>query len=217
MEFVGAYDAKNGRGIRSGSVVPSFAADPRPGTSIVYAVWEDARFSSQQRDGIVISSSTDGGETWSPVSQVNGAPTAMAFTPVVNVADDGRVGVSYFDLRNDNPANRDHLLATAWLAVSTDGGAHWSESAIGAPFDLQSAPLVAGPAYFLGDYQGLTHVGTTFLPFFAAVPGGGPSDVFFRAGDAPTTAVSALTVARNTATSLLRTARERWRFGTLFK
>ena len=56
-----------------------------------------------------------------------------------------------------------------------------------------------------------------FLPFFVAVPGRGPSSVFFRPADAAPVGRGALSVARNEARQLWRGARERWRFGTLFK
>src|SRR6266478_9689658 len=78
-EFVGVNDPKNGRGIRSGSVVPSIAADRVNGA--LYVAWEDARFSGMARDGIALSKSTDGGLTWSAPVQVNGAPAVPAFTP----------------------------------------------------------------------------------------------------------------------------------------
>jgi hypothetical protein len=214
QEFVGPVDPKSGVGIRSGSIVPSVAADGASGA--LYVVWEDARFSGQQRDGIAISRSIDGGLTWSSPAQINGAPGTQAFTPVVNVAADGRVGVLYTDLRDDDPANKDQLLATQWLAVSPGGSGPWTESRVGAPWNLRGAPLVGGPAYFLGDYQGLTHAGNVFLPFFSAVPATGPSDIFFRTANAPASAAPSAAVA-GTAASILRGARERWRFGTLFK
>jgi hypothetical protein len=214
QEFVGPADPKTGTGIRSGSIVPAIAADARSGA--LYVVWEDARFSGQQRDGIAISRSIDGGLHWSAPEQVNGAPATQAFTAAVNVAADGRVGVLYTDLRDDDPADKDHLLATQWLAVSPGGSAPWTESRVGAPWNLRGAPMVAGPAYFLGDYQGLTHAGNTFLPFFSAVPGAGPSDIFFRTADAPAS-LAPLTAAAGSGSTLLRPGRERWRFGRLFK
>jgi hypothetical protein len=217
--FVGAVDTKSGIGIRSGSVVASIAADStRAIGSIVYIAWEDARFSGGDHDGIALSKSIDGGASWSAPVQVNKqAPAAQAFTPVVAVGDGGRLGVSFFDLRNDNPGDTTHLLATHWVAVSDDGGATFSEMAIGAPFNIKSAPLVDGPAYFLGDYQGLAHAGSVFLPFFAAVPDGGTTNIYFRPADAKTVASNPLELAVFEVQQIWRGARERWRFGTLFK
>ena len=210
-DLVGAVDPKNGIGIRSGGIVPAIAVDAASGA--VYVVWEDSRFSGDQRDGVAISKSVDGGLTWSAPAQVNGAPGLQAFTPAVSVAADGRVGVLYTDLRNDDAGDKDRLLATQWLAVSAGGSGPWTESTMGAPWNLRGAPMVDGPAYFLGDYQGLTHAGNTFLPFFSAVGGTGSSDIFFRTADAPQSS-AALAAA---VPSLLRGKRERWRSGRLFK
>ena len=217
--FVGVSDPKSGRGIRSGSVVQSIAVDRSSNgpNGTLYVVWEDA-FSNPARDGIALSRSTDGGLSWSKPVQVNGA-SAPAFTPSVAVANGGKLGVSYYDLRRDDPADAAHLLVTHWLAVSTDGGVTFSESMIGAPFNIQGAPLVDGPAWFLGDYQGLATDGSVFLPFFVAVPQGGAANVYFRPADAVAVAVTAdpATVAARTVQQLWRGARERWHFDTLFK
>ena len=213
-EFVGVNDPKNGRGIRSGSVVPTVAVDRANGA--LYIAWEDARFSGMAHDGIVLSKSTDGGLHWSAPVQVNGAPAVPAFTPALAVASNGSVGVTYYDLRSDAASDSGHLMVAQWLATSTDGGATFTDAMIGGPFDLRFAPLEHG-AYFLGDYQGLVSAGPVSLPFFVAVPGSGPSSVFFRpAGVAPVSR-GAVSVARSEAQQLWRGARERWRFGTLFK
>ena len=213
-QFVGVSDFKSKRGIRTGSVVPSIAVDRQAGS--LYVVWEDARFSGMQRDGIALSRSADGGLTWSPPAQVNGA-TSPAFTPAVAVAQDGKVGVSYYDLRNDPVTDRSRLLVTQWLATSSDGGATFTETMIGAPFNIQLAPLVDGPAWFLGDYQGLAAAGSAFVPFFVAISQSGGADVFFRPADAATPKASAVVVAARSVQQMWRGARERWRFGTLFK
>src|SRR5438874_1882860 len=163
-QFVGVNDPKMKRGIRSGSVVHSVALD-RSSNGTLYVVWEDARFSQMARDGIALSRSIDGGLNWSAPVQVNGA-SAPAFTPTVAVANGGKIGVTYYDLRRDDPADSTHLLVTHWLAVSTDGGTTFTESMIGAPFNLQAAPLVEGPSWLLGDYQALVSDGSVFLPFF---------------------------------------------------
>jgi hypothetical protein len=213
-QFVGINDPKNGRGIRSGSVVPTIAVDRAPGA--LYVAWEDARFSGMARDGIALSKSTDGGLTWSAPIQVNGAHGVPAFTPALAVAANGNVGVTYYDFRNDDPADSGHLMATRWLSTSTDGGATFADTMIGGPFDLRSAPLVES-AYFLGDYQALVSAGPAFLPFFVAVPGSGPASVYFRPAEAAAVSRSPLIIARREVQQLWRGARERWRFDTLFK
>ncbi len=212
-EFVGVADPKSGRGVRTGSVVPSIAVDRSSG--VLYVAWEDARFSAMARDGIALSKSADGGLTWSPPVRANGAPSAQAFTPAL-AASGGKLAVTYYDLRNDNPSDSDHTLATQWLAVSSDGGVTFGETMIGGPFNIRGAATVDGPAYFLGDYQAVVAAGPDFLPFFVGVPGNGPSDVFFRPADAAV-GVSTLTVATRSVQQFWRGARERWRFGTLFK
>jgi hypothetical protein len=212
-DFVGAVDPKNGKGIRSGTVVPSIAADAQSGA--LYVVWEDARFSSGQHDGIVLSRSVDGGITWSaqPVQVNQTAASAQAFTPVVS-AGGGSVGVSFYDLRNDD-GDASHLYATGWLAVSNDGGVTFHETQITPRFDLATAPEAGG--YFLGDYHGLVHAGGAFLPLLGAAHDGdmtNRTDIFFRPASAPPAATEPLA---DVALSLFRGARERWRFDTLFK
>jgi hypothetical protein len=41
---------------------------------------------------------------------------------------------------------------------------NWRESHVAGAFDLGTAPFALG--LFLGDYQGLTSVGSTFMPFY---------------------------------------------------
>ena len=211
-EFVGAIDPKNGKGIRTGSVVPSVAVDE---TGTLYVAWADARFSNFQRDAIVLSRSIDGGQTWSaqPVQVNQAAPGAQAFTPVVSAAA-GAVAVTFYDLRNDD-ADPSHLYATAWLAISTDGGQTFRETQMTPRFDLSIAPDAGG--YFLGDYHGLARSGSGFVALFAAAHDGesaNRTDIFFRPANAPRVGSEPVAQA---ALSLFRGARERWRFDTLFK
>ena len=150
-----------------------------------FRIRQDGRFSNGL-DGIAISKSTDQGLTWSSPLRVNGVATTQAFTPSIAVAQGGAVGVTYYDLRNDNPSDSDHLLATRWLASSHDGGATFTDTAMSSTFDIRSAPTVSEggqSGYFLGDYQGLVSAGTSFLPFFVIANTGNTgnrSDVFAR-------------------------------------
>jgi hypothetical protein len=154
------------RNIRSGDTVPIAAVDRRNGK--LYAVWQDVRFSGGKRTDVLLISSSDGGLTWSAPVKVNDTPPGAqdAFTPSVAVDANGRVGVLYYDLRDDNPKDA-ALMTTEWITFSTDGGRSWSESTRLTPaFDHRAAAFARG--FFLGDYQGLGVAGTTFIPFFGA-------------------------------------------------
>ena len=157
-------DPETGEDVRTGDVLPTIAVDPSSGA--LYIVWQDARFSGGKRDGIAFSRSDDGGRTWSHPLQINKAKNVQAFTASINVTDDGTIGVSYYDFRNDTP-NRSTLLTSTWLLVSADGGRTWRESRVAAPFDMRTAPYAAG--YFVGDYEGLS---ASLLPFFAKANSG---------------------------------------------
>jgi Neuraminidase (sialidase) len=154
-------DPDTGANVRAGEGLPDIAVDPNDGT--LYAVWDDGRFSGGAHEDIALSKSTDGGLTWSPPVKVNQTPVPVhAFTSSVEVAADGTVGVTYYDFRSNTPAPG--LPTDYWLAHSHDGGATWTENHIAGPFDIETAPVARG--YFLGDYEGLAHIGNTFLPFF---------------------------------------------------
>ncbi len=160
---------KNGRRVRSGAIIPGIAADP--GSGKLYAVWQDSRFSGGLRDAIALSTSIDGGLAWSIPIRVNQAPDVAAFTPAIAVSPDGRVAITYYDFRGDDPANSASQLTSYWLVTSSDAGATWDEAPVAEPFDLRTAPLADG--YFVGDYEGLVSDGTSFIPLFsaAAFPG----------------------------------------------
>ena len=167
LRTVGVRDPETGRPIRSGDAFPDFAVDRSSGR--LYAVWQDGRFSDFRHNGIAFSSSADGGFTWSTPARVNQTPlniapgNQQAFTPSVHVADDGTIGVTYYDLRN-NTRDPVTLPTDYWLVSSRDAGETWTETHIAGPFDITTAPVAGG--YFLGDYQGLASSGGSFLPFF---------------------------------------------------
>jgi hypothetical protein len=161
--------------VRAG-VLPDFAVDPRSGT--VAAVWEDSRFSPSRQAGVALSTSADGGRTWSTPIRVNRTPTSVAaFLPSVAFASDGTIGVTHYDFRN-RQAGAQTLTTDAWLAscrAHCDQDSEWNETHLGGPFDTSKAPDSDG--YFLGDYQGLVGSGPgRFRPFFVQADPGQPDD-----------------------------------------
>jgi hypothetical protein len=177
MTKVGTKDPETGTPIRDGSDFTQAAADSRGN---VYIAWQDSRFSAGQRDGIVLSRSPDGGHTWSAPVPVNRAPQAPAFSPALAVQQDGMVGVTYYDLR-DNTSDPGTLPTGYWLATSDNGGATWSERRVGA-FDMAFAPKVDRPvtSFYIGDYHGLVASGQSFVPLFpmAGKDSASRSDIF---------------------------------------
>lgn len=190
-EDIGVFDPVTGAFIRTGSGLPDVAIDAATGQ--LYVVWEDSRFSGGAYDEVALSTSTDGGATWSAPSRVNKPTGLPAVTPMVAVAHDGTVGVSYYDYRTFNYPTTDPrtLPTTFWLTTSRRGGGSFGheDAVIHTPFDTLGAPVAGG--YFLGDYSGLAASGETFFLFFGQTTGTesheadpqNRTDIFFRAID----------------------------------
>ena len=187
-------DPEDGDPVRTGDIIPDIAVDPKSGQ--LYAVWEDERFGRGKYDSIALSTSTNGGRTWSSAVKVNKTPTDIptgnrqAFTPAVDVAKDGTVSVTYYDFRN-NTRNPNTLPTDYWMvhchASKTGdcsrGSQYGGEVRLtNAPFDMERAPVARG--YFVGDYEGLANdvagEGTDFTPLFSRPQGADPASIFFR-------------------------------------
>lgn len=174
------------RRVRTGDIVPEVAADLN--SEAVYLVWQDFRFGP--RSSVAFSQSLDGGETWSPTVKINQTPdlakdlNEQAFTPMVRVADDGTVTVTYFDFRNNTP---DPDLLTDAFAIHCHAAtadctdpASWTDEVqlTDESFDMRQAPNAGG--WFVGDYVGLDTDGTNQFPFWSMPHDGDPSSVFVR-------------------------------------
>ena len=166
----GARNPETGTPIRDGSNLGSIAVG-KDGALVV--AWQDSRFSSGATDGIAFSRSADGGLTWSAPVRINSVPSVQAFLPTVTIRDDNLIGVTYYDFRN-HLAGAPTLLTDYWLTTSTDG-VNWHESHVSGPFDFNTAPFAEG--LFVGDYQGLTSIGETFLPFYVTTNANSPANL----------------------------------------
>ena len=192
---VGVSDPEDGNPVRTADIIPDVAVDPRNGQ--LYAVWQDARFSRPDGppyDSVVLSTSTDGGLTWSSPVKVNKTPpnivqpgNEQAFTPAVDVAADGTVSVSYYDFRN-NTGDPTTLPTNYWAVhchpapptnCSDEEDFGDEIELTNAPFDMENAPVARG--YFVGDYEGLANVGATFGSFFSQTESTNDSaSIYFR-------------------------------------
>jgi hypothetical protein len=187
-------DPETGDPVRTGDVVPDIAVSNASATSgRLYAVWQDARFSDFENDSIAFSQSLDGGLTWSaPPVKINKTPTDIsagnqqAFTPSVDVADDGTISATYYDFRNNDsgtPLLTDYFVVHCHptSATACTNPANWVNEIqlTNTSFDMRQAPLT-GTGFFTGDYLGLASAGNDFTPFFSQPHGMDPSSVFFR-------------------------------------
>jgi hypothetical protein len=150
--------------VRAGDYIPDVAVDPRNGT--IYMVW-----ASGNADGwnhVVLVKSTDGGKKWTAPKQVGTTPaTTHSFNGTVEVTSDGTVAVMFYDFRANTLGAG--LPTDVWLALSSDGGASFSEQHVTGPFDMTAAPNAGG--WFLGDYQGMAAAGRDLILFFATTQG----------------------------------------------
>ena len=171
LQGQGVIDPSDGHPVRTGDLLPEAAADPRRRSDTVHIVWQDIRFTLAAplpyfNDQVVIASSSDGGLTWSDPRRVSSNKLTQAFTPSVEVAADGTVGVTYYDFTADDPAGG-ALDTDYWFTSSRDGGATFSARRRLTPrsFDMRTAPDAGG--FFVGDYEGLATADDRFLPVFA--------------------------------------------------
>lgn len=105
--------------MRNDQTVPSYNVNHKNG--YLYVAYQSGDFRSDQLQQIGLVTSRDGGNTWSQAVQVNRtpalSPNPQAFAPFVASTRKGRVGILYFDFRNDNKSDANNTKMDAWLAV----------------------------------------------------------------------------------------------------
>jgi hypothetical protein len=156
--------------IRTGDILPAPAIDPETGD--LYVVWQDSRFSGH--DEIVISTSHNGGSTWSAPKRVSNPTGHPAFTATVAVSDSGTLGlpgqvaVTYYQFGPTASGSEPTTYFIKKFAKSavTSNNPNSIDSLgadqVGGSFNMLDAPFAGG--YFVGDYEALLATGTGFDP-----------------------------------------------------
>ncbi|HEX9496323.1 MAG TPA: sialidase family protein [Candidatus Limnocylindria bacterium] len=133
-------------------------------TGTVYIAWSDAASGSGR---IVVSRSTDRGQTWSAAVTASTAREGYAFFQGLDVAPNGRIDVGYQALVAKKPSTygTGNAAIDSYYVSSTDGGATWSK-----PLKISSAS--SDPAasaqnnlrrQFWGDYSTLASTSASAL------------------------------------------------------
>jgi Neuraminidase (sialidase) len=162
---LGVQDPNTGEPLRVGDGLEEVAIDPANGN--LYVVWErSSKYQKQLKqssgawdDQIVLSRSTDGGQTWLGPTVIHTAGGLPTFIPQVAV-NSGVVAVTYYDNRNLTASQTQNLPTDYFIEYSTDNGAtfHGETRITTTSFDARTAPVARG--FFLGDYEGLVPMGS---------------------------------------------------------
>jgi hypothetical protein len=195
--------------VRSAGSIPDIAVNRTNG--FMYVVWQDVD-PTGAFIGVFMCMSKDGGDTWSEPMTVGGGDStpdgflSFAQLPAVHVADDGTVGVLFFDDRNDvicpdlNLSNEDDPECFTMLDDGSVQAGPYSQDwyfktydsdlypiaehrVTPESFDLRQAPIAGG--YFPGDYVNCTSTDNDFVCAFTRtnnlglpVTGNPPDDEF---------------------------------------
>jgi len=186
--FTGGYthDINNevsggiGTFMRDSNVLMSCAVSKLTGLAAVVYLCTDFRSDNKPQIALVIS--RDGCLTWSEPIMVNRTPqnchNPQAFTPQVEIADNGHIGIMYVDYRNDpliEPLNT--TMADHWLVIYEDlqfasnTTTNITSSSLNfvreirltpTSFDVQLGPKSSQGVMTTADYGGLDVIENTF-------------------------------------------------------
>ena len=161
----GAIDPELGVPVRDASQIPDVGVNRTTGE--LYIVWQDSRFNAGLV-GAVISRSADGGSSWSDPAPVNTLPGVQAFLPAVAVADDGTVGVLFYDFRNDVLGDTELSTDVHLARFDSDLTPLDEVTVTSQSFDMRQMVITGPRGYFPGDYVGLDTAGDDFVAAYTA-------------------------------------------------
>jgi hypothetical protein len=169
-----------GTGTVVNTITPALSAIS-PSGEIVLA-WEDSRFSGDRYNEIAVSRTTDGGRHWTTPHRASTPTGHPAFIPAVAISARGTIGVTYYDVSRDDPADRP--FSTDVWATTSDDGIHFTTARhLAGSFDVLGAPPSVNGT--LGVTQALTASGRRFVAVFeqttctaAPCPPDNPTDIY---------------------------------------
>jgi len=145
-----------------------------PHTGRVYLLYTDSPTGNHDDTNIFVRHSDDAGQHWSAPVRVNDdTGTNSQFNPKISLDQTtGNIAITWYDARNDlgdhGPGDTDGIPnddAQFWGAVSTDGGASFSQNVQISAGTSNSHVALNGVDF--GDYSGLAFNGGVFYPAWA--------------------------------------------------
>ena len=173
----------NERSIRTGSFLPSAAADRSSGN--LYVVYQTLLAGNPK---IAFTKSTDGGNTWSsPIAITDNPGGSGVFNPAVAVSADGQILTVVFYDHRANPGS--NTLVDLYSTQSLDGGGTWQPNirVTSVSTNASLAPLT-GTGYMLGDYLGVadpTNANVPSVPVWIDTRTGDPDPFIARVASSP--------------------------------
>jgi hypothetical protein len=173
----------NERSIRTGSFLPSAAADRSSGN--LYVVYQTLLAGNPK---IAFTKSTDGGNTWSsPIAISDNPARSGVFNPAVGVSADGQILTVVFYDHRANPGS--NTLVDLYSGQSLDGGGTWQPNirVTSVSTNASLAPLT-GTGYMLGDYLGVadpTNGNVPSVPVWIDTRTGDPDPFIARVASSP--------------------------------
>jgi hypothetical protein len=139
----------------------------------IYATWHDCRFRNAcSENDLVLTSSNDGGLTWSEPTRIPIAPVTSSvdvFIPglAVDPAQPGHLAIVYASY-NSSTCNAGVCVLGVGFVTSPDGGTTWSapQRLDAQPFPTTWVPRSEG-GRMVGDYFSVSFAGDRVVPVFA--------------------------------------------------
>jgi hypothetical protein len=152
---------KHAHRLESNGTVTTFLTYDRCEVKLIELSKADSSIATCPKTDVVVTSSTDGGQTWSPVAKVSNSPFQQFYSAIASDSSTGTVNIAYYSTENDATFQTRPQVFLAQIAPGT--------TSVGTPNPLTSASIypnttAAIPTQLepvgLGDRIGLAAAGT---------------------------------------------------------